>query len=135
MYMYKNLCTTVCPKSLSSRASLLSPVSSRIPHRFRSPSELLISSRTCSNRPSQACALISSQERNHMQHIDQGLSVPSLVTMMTTKNCLVCGTPTTKSCLGCKSASYCSDAHQKQVGEDSLFKNHPPISFAGLAIA
>ncbi|PPR05297.1 hypothetical protein CVT26_011633 [Gymnopilus dilepis] len=33
---------------------------------------------------------------------------------LTTRSCLVCGSPTTKSCSGCKSASYCNDEHQKQ---------------------
>ncbi|KAF8803268.1 hypothetical protein BYT27DRAFT_7145292 [Phlegmacium glaucopus] len=33
---------------------------------------------------------------------------------MTTPSCLVCGTPTTKLCSSCKSASYCDKEHQKK---------------------
>ena len=32
-----------------------------------------------------------------------------------TRNCLVCGTLSTKSCAVCKTASYCDAEHQKQV--------------------
>ncbi|KDR76816.1 hypothetical protein GALMADRAFT_210669 [Galerina marginata CBS 339.88] len=33
---------------------------------------------------------------------------------MNTRNCLVCGTPSTKWCSGCKTASYCTEEHQNQ---------------------
>jgi len=33
---------------------------------------------------------------------------------MTTRSCLVCGTPSTKSCSSCKTASYCNEEHQKK---------------------
>lgn len=33
---------------------------------------------------------------------------------MTATNCLVCASPTTQLCSGCKSVSYCSEAHQKK---------------------
>ena len=32
-----------------------------------------------------------------------------------TRSCLVCGTPSTKSCSVCKTASYCDAEHQKKV--------------------
>lgn len=34
---------------------------------------------------------------------------------MTTGSCLVCGTPSTQSCSGCKTASYCGTEHQQKV--------------------
>jgi len=33
---------------------------------------------------------------------------------MTTRSCLVCGIPSTKSCSSCKTAFYCGGDHQKQ---------------------
>jgi len=33
---------------------------------------------------------------------------------MTIRSCLVCGSPTTKWCAGCKNASYCDTDHQKK---------------------
>ncbi|KAF8904716.1 hypothetical protein CPB84DRAFT_1772643 [Gymnopilus junonius] len=34
--------------------------------------------------------------------------------MATIQSCLMCGTPTTKSCSSCKSVSYCNREHQKK---------------------
>ena len=56
--------------------------------------------------------------------------IPPFLTM-TTQSCLICGTPSTKLCSSCKTASYCGAEHQKMVGSKNYTPSaNVPICFA-----